>query len=105
MPAGRRRISSALPHRQGRLREVRHAGSEAGVTSLPTLGSPITDKDLWQRARQQLAQHGDDAMVATAMKMDAMLEAGGHAGYATWAGIALRSAKLGPQADAGETRH
>jgi len=60
---------------------------------------------LWQCARQQLAQHGDDAMVATAMKMDAMLEAGGHAGYATWAGIALRSAKLGPQVDAGETRH
>ncbi len=72
---------------------------------LPTLGSPISDRELWQCARQQLSQHGDDAMVAAALKMDAMLEAGDHAGYATWAGIVLRIAKLGPQVDDGETRH
>ena len=75
------------------------------MRQLPTLGSPISDKELWQCARQQLSQHGDDAMVAAAMKMDAMLEAGDHAGYATWAGIALRIAKLGAQVNDRETRH
>jgi len=84
---------------------VRHAGREASVRPLPTLGSPVSDKELWQCARQQLDQHGDDAMVAAAMKMDAMLEAGDRAGYATWAGIALRIAKLGPQMSGDETRH
>ena len=75
------------------------------MSPLPTLGSPISDTELWQCARQQLSQHGDDAMVAAALKMDAMLAAGDHAGYATWAGIALRIAKLGPQSSGDETRH
>jgi len=38
--------------------------------------APISGRELWQCARQQLDQHGDDAMVAAAMKMDAMLESG-----------------------------
>ena len=65
------------------------------------MGSPISDKELWQCARQQLTQHGDDALVAAALKMDVMFEADDHAGYATWAGIAFRIAKLGPQAETG----
>jgi len=44
-------------------------------------------------------------MVAAAMKMDAMLESGDRAGYATWAGIALRIAKLGPPVSGDEARH
>jgi len=44
-------------------------------------------------------------LVVAAIKMDAMVEADDRAGYATWAGIALRIAKLGPQADEAETRH
>ncbi len=63
---------------------------------LATLGSPISDKELWQCARHQLDQHGDDAMVVAALKMEALLEVDDRAGYATWAGILLRIAKLGP---------
>lgn len=72
---------------------------------LPTLGSPISDKELWQCARQQLDQHGDDAMVMAALRMDAMLAADDRPGYATWAGIALRIAKLGPNVTGTETQH
>ena len=75
------------------------------MTPLPTLGSPISDKELWQCARQQLDQHGDDAMVMAALKMDVMLAADDRAGYATWAGIALRIAKLSPNVTEAETRH
>ena len=84
---------------------MRHAWSKASVRPLATLGSRISDKELWQCARHQLSQHGGDALVATAMQMDAMLEAGDRAGYATWVGIALRIAKRGPQVKTGETRH
>ena len=72
---------------------------------LPTLGSPISDKELWQCARQQLDQHGDDAMVVAALKMDALLEVDDQAGYATWAGILLRIAKLGPGGREGAVFH
>lgn len=82
-----------------------HSRCQTSVTSLPTLGSPISDKELWQCARQQLDQHGDDAMVVAALKMDAMFAANDRAGYATWAGIALRIAKLGPETTSIETRH
>lgn len=75
------------------------------MTPLPTLGSPVSDKELWQCARQQLDQHGDNAMVMAALKMDAMLAADDRAGYETWAGIALRIAKLGPDVIEAETRH
>lgn len=105
MPAGRRSSDRALPDRQGHVCQVRHARFQAGVNPLPTLGSPISDKELWQCARQQLTQHGDNALVVAVMKMDAMVEADDRPGYATWAGIALRIAKLGPQADEAETRH
>ncbi|MBC7496984.1 MAG: hypothetical protein H7243_07470 [Sphingomonadaceae bacterium] len=103
--AGRRRTRSALSNRQRCLREMRHAGSEAGVRPLPTLGSPISDKQLWQCARQQLSQHGDHTLVAAAERMAELEEAGDREGYATWTGIALRIAKLGPQVDAGDPRH
>ena len=72
---------------------------------LPTLGSPLSDKELWQCARQQLDQHGDDAMVFAALKMDALLEVDDQAGYATWAGILLRTAKLGPGGREGSVVH
>jgi len=105
VPAGRRRTSSALPHRQGCLREMRHAGSEAGVRPLPALGSPISDKELRQCARHQLSQHGDHALVAAAERMAELEVAGDREGYATWASIALRTAKLGPLSSVSETRH
>ena len=74
---------SALSNRQRCLREMRHAGSEAGVRPLPTLGSPISDKQLWQCARQQLSQHGEHALVAAAERMAELEEAGDREGYAT----------------------
>lgn len=67
--------------------------------------SPISDKELWQCARQQLSQHGDHALVAAAQRMAELEKVGDREGYATWAGIALRIAKLGPQSPGTETRH
>lgn len=72
---------------------------------LPTLGSPISDKELWQCARHQLDQHGDDAMIVAALKMDMLLEADDRSGYATWAGILLRLAELGPGRREGAVFH
>ena len=62
---------------------------------LPTWNSPISDKELWQCAHQQIGQHGDQALVVAAERMADMERAADRAGYATWAGIALRIAKLG----------
>ena len=50
-------------------------------------------------------QHGSDASIVAAMRVDAMLEANDHAGYAVWARIFAYIAKLGPIIEAGTTRH
>lgn len=60
---------------------------------IPTFGSPISDLELWQCAQQQLDQHGDDALNAAARRMVEVED--DRAGYATWAGIAVRIALLG----------
>ena len=63
---------------------------------VPTLGSPISDLELWSRAREQQRQHGEDAMAAAAQHMAELEEANDRVGYATWAAILLRIALLGP---------
>ena len=67
-----------------------------GQRPIPTFGSPISDLELWRCARQQQDQHGDDAMVAAARRMAELEAVNDWTGYATWAGIVLRIALLGP---------
>ena len=66
------------------------------IQPIATFGSPISDIELWRCARLQQAQHGADAMAAAARRMAELEAKKDRAGYATWAGILLRIALLGP---------
>ncbi len=43
-----------------------------------------SDLDIWRSANLLVQQHGEDAPIEAAMKVDAMLEAGDLDGYAVW---------------------
>ena len=66
------------------------------LVSVPTLGSPLSDLELWRCAREQQRQNGEDAMAVAARRMAGLEEANDRVGYATWAAILLRIALLGP---------
>ncbi len=43
-----------------------------------------SDLDIWRSAKLLVNQHGDDAQIHAAMRVDAMLEAGHMDGRAVW---------------------
>ena len=47
----------------------------------------IPDLDIYRSAQVLVKQHGEDAPIHAAMRADAMLEAGGLAGYGLWGRI------------------
>lgn len=65
----------------------------------------MTDWEIWACAAEMRKQHGGNAPVQSAMRADAMLEADDREGYAVWLSVLTRICKLGPNADAGATRH
>jgi hypothetical protein len=47
----------------------------------------LSDWELWACARQQIVQHGDDAVVQAAMRSDALLAEGDLDGHRVWLAI------------------
>jgi len=65
----------------------------------------VTDWEIWACAAEMRKQHGDDAPVQAAMRIDAMFEADERDGYWTWCQILTRITTLGPATDANATKH
>jgi hypothetical protein len=59
-----------------------------------------SDLDIYRSARVLVKRHGEDAPIETAMRADAMLEAGDLDGYSTWKRI-LRAVEELQRANAG----
>ena len=70
----------------------------------PARVTVLTDWELWACARQQIAQHGDDAATQAAMRCDALLAEGDQAGHRAWLAILARIGQLSGVRD-GEVRH
>lgn len=64
----------------------------------------LSDWELWACARQQVDQHGADALVHAAMRSDALLAEGDLAGHRAWRGIVDRIHDLSGVRP-GEVRH
>ena len=64
----------------------------------------LTDWELWACARQQIAQHGDDAPTYAAMRCDALLAKEDHAGHRAWLTILDRISQLSGMRS-GEVQH
>ena len=64
----------------------------------------LSDWELWACARQQIGQHGADAELGAARRVDELLAVGDLDGHRTWVAILDRISQLrGSQP--GETRH
>lgn len=64
----------------------------------------LSDWELWACARQQVAEHGDAAPEAAALRADELLAAGDLAGNAAWIDILVRIGQLAT-IDPDETSH
>ena len=65
----------------------------------------MTDWEIWACAAEMRKQHGNDAPVHAAMRVDAMREAKDRAGHWLWCRILTRITSLGPTTDAQATTH
>ena len=54
----------------------------------------LSDWELWACAKQQIDQHGAEALIAASMRADALLAAGDMAGHSTWLSILDRIGQL-----------
>ena len=64
----------------------------------------LSDWELWACAKQQIDQHGAEAVIAASMRADALLVAGDMAGHSTWLSILDRVRQLSHVRD-DEIRH
>jgi hypothetical protein len=54
----------------------------------------VTEWELWASANHMVQQHGPDAPIHAAMRLDALIEQGDHEGAATWRMILNRIDQL-----------
>jgi len=64
----------------------------------------LSDWELWACARQQIVQHGEDALIHAAMRSDWLLAEGDLDGHRAWLAIIDRIHELGT-VTTDETRH
>ena len=65
----------------------------------------MTEWEIWACAAAMRKQHGDDASIQAAMRIDAMREADDRAGHWVWCRILTRITTLGPATDEHATKH
>lgn len=70
----------------------------------PVRVTVLINWELWACARQQIAQHGDNAATLAAMRCDALLAGGDQAGHRAWLAILDRIGQLSSVRE-GEVRH
>ena len=62
---------------------------------MPTYGSPRSDIELWQCAKEQVDHRGKAAMDFAGQRMSELDAAKDFRGFGTWLAIAVRIASLG----------